>query len=33
VLPCPTDNGQFFGNVSVDVGALRRLMRQLESQI
>jgi capsular polysaccharide biosynthesis protein len=33
VLPCPTDNGQFFGNVSVDVGAMRRLLRQLESQI
>jgi len=33
VLPCDTDNGQFVGNMRVDVGAMRRLLRQLESQI
>jgi hypothetical protein len=32
VLPCPTDDGQFVGNVSVDIGAMRRLLSQLQTR-
>jgi len=31
VLPCPTDDGEFGGDMTVDIPALRRLLRQLQS--